>query len=174
MRVVGLSLLICIAALIGALSASEQYPGHYGVMLARHSVRYLPGYIENYRQDHGKLPPAESAFEVLAGEYIREVPVDPWGHPYAYRATEEPPGYRIYSVGFDGVDESGAGDDVIADWKYYQCEPYGVNCPRHFVSLGLLVVSGLSVLIAAAWSVRLVAIKVRKLAASRRDSWRAS
>jgi hypothetical protein len=40
-------------------------------------------------------------------------PLDPWGHPYVYRATPGGPP-QLYSIGPNGVDENGAGDDISA------------------------------------------------------------
>jgi hypothetical protein len=171
MRVVGLALLVCVAAMIAWLSLDDR-PSHSAVMRAASHVRFLPDYIERYRDDHGHLPPAEAAFETLAGEYIMSVPVDPWRRPYVYRLIEEPPGYRIYSVGIDGVDEYGAGDDVIAGSKYYRCDTYGVNCPRHFVSDGLFAVSALALLVAAIRTTWLLAMAARSLAGRLLGAWR--
>ena len=36
--------------------------------------------------------------------------LDPWGHPYVYR--HKPDGVMLYSIGPNGVDEGGMGDDI--------------------------------------------------------------
>ncbi len=40
--------------------------------------------------------------------------VDIWGHPLVYRCPSNSPGhlFRLYSIGPNGVDEDGAGDDI--------------------------------------------------------------
>lgn len=40
--------------------------------------------------------------------------VDAWGHPLVYRCPSGMPGrmFRLYSIGPNGIDEDGAGDDI--------------------------------------------------------------
>jgi hypothetical protein len=40
------------------------------------------------------------------------IPVDPWGHAYAY-TTDGKDNYKIWSFGPNGVDDHGTGDDVV-------------------------------------------------------------
>ena len=51
------------------------------------------------------------------GPYLKkEVPMDPWGHPYVYRAPGRSGGYEIVSYGADGR-EGGEGDAAdINSW----------------------------------------------------------
>ena len=51
------------------------------------------------------------------GPYLKkEVPMDPWGHPYIYRAPGRSGGYEIVSFGADGR-EGGDGDAAdINSW----------------------------------------------------------
>ncbi|HEX5447181.1 MAG TPA: hypothetical protein VFW87_25425, partial [Pirellulales bacterium] len=59
--------------------------------------------IERYRLRHGAPP---KALDALAPELLPEVPLDPFdGKPLRYRVDED--GYRIYSVGLDGIDQGG-------------------------------------------------------------------
>ena len=75
--------------------------------------------LARHVQSTGALPrtPAELGTAVLT--YAPEVPlagarpVDPWGHPWVYAATPDAtPPFRLYSVGANGRDENGAGDDL--------------------------------------------------------------
>jgi hypothetical protein len=96
-------------------------------------VRYgeLPFFVsalEQYRSEKGSLPLEEQGLGPLIGEYIRELPVDPWGNNYVYRVNGSK--FSVYSVGLDKIDEGGGGDDVIVGPKKYRCEDYGVNCLR--------------------------------------------
>ncbi|MEW6074170.1 MAG: type II secretion system protein GspG [Planctomycetota bacterium] len=43
-----------------------------------------------------------------------EVPVDGWGRELRYEPAADGSTYRLWSVGPDGIDEGGAGDDVVA------------------------------------------------------------
>ena len=51
------------------------------------------------------------------GPYLKkEVPMDPWGHPFVYRAPGRSGGYEILSYGADGR-EGGDGDNAdINSW----------------------------------------------------------
>ncbi|MBI2922834.1 MAG: type II secretion system protein GspG [Planctomycetes bacterium] len=86
-----------------------------------------------YETTYGTYPPPPNAAVVAAlrgpgspefdflgpcdmsatGEYV-----DPWGRPFVFRpygpgaAPEKGPPYRIYSVGPNGKDELGGGDDI--------------------------------------------------------------
>jgi hypothetical protein len=42
----------------------------------------------------------------------QDLPPDPWGHPYVYVLTG-PKGYQIRSMGPNGVDDKGEGDDIV-------------------------------------------------------------
>jgi hypothetical protein len=44
------------------------------------------------------------------------VAVDPWAHRYVYRARVDAPPL-VYSLGPNGVDEGGEGDDIVAPVK---------------------------------------------------------
>jgi len=56
---------------------------------------------------HGELP---MRVEDLVPQFLPVVPMDPFdGKPMRLKKTS--PGYVIYSVGFDGADSGGLGDD---------------------------------------------------------------
>ncbi len=67
---------------------------------------------------------------------------DPWGQPFRYRTTSESRGFIVYSVGINGIDEHGAGDDVTDSTKRYRCEDYRHNCDRnvHFAAILAMLV----------------------------------
>lgn len=56
----------------------------------------------------------ESASGRWRGPYAKELPIDPWQHPYQYRypGTHNPKGYDFYSLGPDGVESA----DDIGNW----------------------------------------------------------
>lgn len=75
-------------------------------------------------QDEGLQP-----FTTGPGARIDYLPHDPWDHAYVYRRTATPLGFVLYSVGADGVDDHGAGDDITTRDKSYSCEVYYDECP---------------------------------------------
>ena len=45
-----------------------------------------------------------------------ELPIDPWGNAYQYRPPlEEGDTGRIWSIGPNGFDEDGGGDDIVVE-----------------------------------------------------------
>lgn len=109
------------------------------------------------------LPDESNGLRVLLDPTIKhsQLPLDQWGAEYVYRRVEGAPGYIIYSVGENGVDERGGGDDVTDITKSYSCEAYGLGCPMKadellfFVAgitslISLLVIAALTVL----WTAR--------------------
>ena len=64
-----------------------------------------------------RIPPAGGA-ERWHGPYLKkELPADPWGQPYVYRAPGRSGGYEIISYGADGR-EGGEGENAdINSWQ---------------------------------------------------------
>jgi hypothetical protein len=75
--------------------------------------------IEGYRLKEGKLP--ETVDELVPG-YLPQVYLDPFdGKPLRYKRVE--PGYMVYTIGADGVDDGGRDQDSAkkgetSDWVF--------------------------------------------------------
>ncbi len=85
---------------------------------ARRDLAEVNTAITVYMIEYGK-PPAQLAELVdPKPEYPKgllngaPLPTDPWGHGYAYK-TDGKESYTVWSFGPNGIDDSGAGDDVI-------------------------------------------------------------
>jgi len=65
--------------------------------------------LSAHRGERGAYPDELHELERLFGG--AELPRDGWDRPLRYRRAGE--GYELWSVGPDGVDESGAGDDIL-------------------------------------------------------------
>ena len=80
---------------------------------ARADIATLEQGIEMYRLDNQRYPTSEEGLQILvAGDYIRRLPDDPWSNPYRYAA----PGangrpFTISSLGADGR-EGGSGENA--------------------------------------------------------------
>jgi hypothetical protein len=75
--------------------------------------------VERYRLKEGKLP--ETVDDLVPG-YLPQVYLDPFdGRPLRYKRTE--PGYMVYTIGEDGVDDGGRAQDpndrkATYDWVF--------------------------------------------------------
>ncbi len=84
--------------------------------------------LDAFRLDVGKYPTTEEGLKALRekpsgvdnwqGPYLpKEIPTDPWGKPYVYKAPGEHGDYDLISYGLDGV-EGGEGENQdIVSWK---------------------------------------------------------
>jgi general secretion pathway protein G len=81
-----------------------------------------------FRLDTGRYPTTEEGLKVLRekpssdekwdGPYLpKEIPVDPWGKPYVYKAPGDNGEYDLISYGLDGA-EGGEGENQdVVSWK---------------------------------------------------------
>lgn len=120
--------LLVVVAIIGLLAAyvGPRYFSQIGrseVTVAQAQIEAFDRALDTYRIDVGHYPSPEQGLIVLVarpdnekkwrGPYLqKEVPQDPWGHPYLYRQPG-PNGtdYQILSYGKDGQ-PGGNGDDA--------------------------------------------------------------
>lgn len=84
--------------------------------------------LDAFRLDVGRYPSTEeglkalrekpSGMETWKGPYLpKEIPLDSWGKPYAYKSPGEHGEYDILSYGLDGV-EGGEGENQdVVSWK---------------------------------------------------------
>ena len=112
--------------------------------------------VSSYAQEHQHAPNDTEGLKLLtektangsAPSYLKEVPMDSWGHPLIYKLLDiKTQKFMIYSAGPDGIDNGGAGDDVIAGRKSYQCELYG-SCPTamNYVNQAFVIATLLTLL----------------------------
>ena len=94
------------------------------VETAETQVRMLKAAMQTFRLDMGRYPTTDEGLKALSinsasserwnGPYLEEeLPLDPWGNPYAYKDTAENfQGFALYSKGADGVE---GGEGLNAD-----------------------------------------------------------
>jgi general secretion pathway protein G len=83
--------------------------------------------LDLFEMDVGRYPSTEEGLSGLRtnpsstpgwkGPYLKKEPKDPWGRPYIFKS----PGshnndYDLYSMGPNGVDDSGSSDDIV-NWQ---------------------------------------------------------
>ena len=83
------------------------------VTKARADIATLEQGIEMYRLDNRRYPTSEEGLQALvAGDYIRRLPNDPWDNPYLYAAPgQEGRPFTVSTLGADGR-EGGSGENA--------------------------------------------------------------
>jgi Type II secretion system (T2SS), protein G len=107
--------------------------GHWKLDMTLSEVWYLREHVELLRGEANSPRPTSDpdlrALIALGPPFLERMPPDLWGHPYVYRQSPNGDSFALYSVGVNGVDEGGAGDDITGPSKLYSCSEYGINCP---------------------------------------------
>jgi len=98
------------------------------VNTAKAQISALESALGAYRLDVGSFPSTDQGLQALRaqpagaenwdGPYIpKEIPMDPWGHPYLYRCPSEHGDYEIISYGADGREGGEGFNQDIVSWK---------------------------------------------------------
>ncbi|HKK06824.1 MAG TPA: type II secretion system major pseudopilin GspG [Gammaproteobacteria bacterium] len=115
-----------LAALVGPTLYHRIKPAKQAA--ARAQIQNFMTALDNYFVDVGSYPTTQQGLQALRtkpegvtgwqGPYLKkEVPSDPWEHPYIYRAPGRNGGYEIISYGADGR-EGGDGENAdINSWE---------------------------------------------------------
>ena len=115
-----------LAALVGPALYKRIAPAKESV--ARAQIENFMTALDGYFIDTGRFPTVQQGLQALRakpegepkwkGPYLKkEVPNDPWGNPFIYRAPGRNGGYEIISYGADGR-EGGEGENRdINSWE---------------------------------------------------------
>ncbi|MGZ3238448.1 MAG: type II secretion system major pseudopilin GspG [Burkholderiaceae bacterium] len=119
--------LLVVIVIIGLLAAyvGPKYFAQLGkseVTVAKAQIESFSKALDTYRLDVGHYPTSEEGLGVLLvkpptapnwnGPYLQKnVPMDPWSHPYVYRSPGSKGDYEIISYGRDGQ-PGGSGEDA--------------------------------------------------------------
>jgi hypothetical protein len=83
-------------------------------------LEFLGGRLAVFRIDQGRFPPTLAVLADPTPSYPRgfldgdALPDDGWGRAFRYEVGADGASFRLWSLGPDGVDGAGAGDDVLA------------------------------------------------------------
>ena len=114
-----------LAAFVGPILYQRIAPAK--ATAARAQIDGFTTALDTYLVDVGQYPSTEQGLGALRanpgaagwnGPYLRkEVPADPWGNAYVYRAPGRSGGFEILSYGADGL-EGGSGDAAdVESWS---------------------------------------------------------
>jgi general secretion pathway protein G len=98
------------------------------VKAAKIQMQSFASALDLFNLDAGRYPSSSEGLDALVhrssgvaawnGPYLKggNVPMDPWGHPYIYRAPGEHGAFDIVSLGADGAEGgSGVAADISLD-----------------------------------------------------------
>jgi general secretion pathway protein G len=129
-----LVVIVVIAVLAGMVAPNVfKHVGEAKNVTARSQIEMLGAALDAYRLDIGRYPTTSQGLAALwqaptgadrpvawRGPYLRkEVPLDPWGRAYIYKAPGEqnPTGYDLISYGADGQPGGEGEASDIVSWK---------------------------------------------------------
>jgi general secretion pathway protein G len=136
---------VTICLLTGSLLAAAvalpviSHPPRVRDIAALYDLKTLRHALSQLKERGSALPDHSTGLQALTATpaLIEHLPADPWGHAYVYRKAGNSDGYVMYSVGENGTDELGGGDDITNESKF-SCEGHGFGCrwnPREWVFL---------------------------------------
>ncbi len=116
LTLVEMIVVLAIIALVAALIVPNVIgrPDEARVTVANTDIRTISAALKMYRLDNGDYPSSQQGLEALVERpstppvpanwssdgYLGDVPVDPWGNPYAY--TSDGGSFELKSLGKDG------------------------------------------------------------------------
>jgi general secretion pathway protein G len=134
--------LMVVMVILGLLAAAlvpriMDRPDEARVTKAKTDIRALQTALRFYKLDNGRYPTTEQGLEALVeepdippeprnyrrGGYLEaeNIPADPWGNDYIYRAPgENDRDYEIISLGADGEEGGEEYDSDIHSWELAQ------------------------------------------------------
>lgn len=114
--------------------------------------------LTHFHATHQRYPTTTEGLSALTPRFLRRLAQDPWGNAYVYRAVKSE-SYALYSVGIDGQDEGGLGNDVTTRGKKYANPAYcvyGAVSPRRILACAILSLLMASMLAGLARGVAMV------------------
>jgi len=125
---------IVVIAILATLVAPNvfQHVGAAKDATAKSQIEMLGAALDAYRLDNGRYPTTDQGLAVLwqadtrtaarnwRGPYLRKpVPLDPWQHPYSYKAPgpESGTGYDLVTYAADGQPGGDGENADIVSWK---------------------------------------------------------
>jgi general secretion pathway protein G len=115
-----------LAALVGPMLYQRIKPAKQAT--ARAQIANFMTALDTYFIDVGRFPTTAQGLQALrappqdapgwSGPYLgKEVPADPWGNPYVYRAPGRNGGYEILSFGADGREGGSDENQDLTSWE---------------------------------------------------------
>lgn len=115
-----------LAALVGPRFIRQEEKAK--IKAAKAQIELLGTALDTFRLDVGRYPSTQEGLEALRtkpgglerwdGPYLKkDLPLDPWGKPYAYKSPGEHGAFDIVSYGADGVAGGEEDNRDITSWE---------------------------------------------------------
>jgi general secretion pathway protein G len=126
---VELLVVMVIIGLLAALVAPRLFPklGKGKQAAAKAQIELLGQALDQYRLDVGSYPSTQEGLQALMtnpgvekwdGPYLKKnLPMDPWGHPYVFESPGTHGEYDLYSYGRDGKSGGEGEDKDVFNWE---------------------------------------------------------
>lgn len=125
-----LLVVLLILGLLGGLVGPRvlKYLGGAKSDTAALQIQELGVGLDLFHLEVGRYPTTEEGLVALSdepagadnwnGPYLKkkDIPADPWGHPYRYRSPGEHGDYDLYSLGRDNADGGDGEDADVVSW----------------------------------------------------------
>ncbi|HYM13031.1 MAG TPA: type II secretion system major pseudopilin GspG [Bryobacterales bacterium] len=88
------------------------------ITAARTQIEAFEGALQTYHIDNGRFPTNDEGLQAIRSYLNKDVPNDPWGHPYVYKYPgDHGPEPDIICYGADGqAGGDGVNGDIVS-WK---------------------------------------------------------
>jgi general secretion pathway protein G len=121
-----LAIVALLTALVGPSIFGQLKPARHGAAAAQ--IEHFGSALDAYFLDNGAYPTTQQGLEALRtapggsarwkGPYLKkEIPLDPWGRAYIYRAPGRSGAYEILSLGADGREGGTEEDADVVSWR---------------------------------------------------------
>ncbi len=111
---------ITIIALFSAVAYQRLSPAvdKGRITAARTQIEAFAGALQAYHIDKGRFPSSEEGLQAIRPYLAKDIPNDPWGHPYVYKFPgEHGPEPDVTCNGADGKSGGEGVDADIVSWK---------------------------------------------------------
>jgi len=125
--------MMVVLAIIGLLLAlvGPQFIGQVGkaeTQAARQQIALFETALDTFRLDVGRYPSTQEGLAALRdrpfglerwdGPYLRkDIPKDPWGNDYLYRAPGQHGAFDLFSYGADGASGGDGDSQDVSNWE---------------------------------------------------------
>jgi len=84
---------------------------------AQAQIELLGQALDLYRLEKHHYPKTDEGLDAIKSYLKKEVPKDPWGHPYVYKSPGDHGEYDLISYGADNAEGGEKNDTDIVSWK---------------------------------------------------------